>query len=131
MFELPEYTTLSRQMNLTLTGKTIQQGTLGNSPHKFVWYNRKPEEFSRLTHGKTVEEVYTKGKWLFIPLEPGYILVFGECGGKILFHPAEMKLPEKYHLCLRFEDGSLLTTMTQMWGAMELLRQAKKKNENM
>ena len=39
MFELPEYTTLARQMNESMTGKIIQKGELGNSPHKFVWYN--------------------------------------------------------------------------------------------
>ena len=49
MFELPEYTTLARQMNGTLVGKKIQRGTLGNSPHKFVWYNRTPAEFEELT----------------------------------------------------------------------------------
>ena len=53
MFELPEYVTLARQMNDTLKGKTIQRGQLGNSPHKFVWYNRTHEEFEGLTRGKT------------------------------------------------------------------------------
>jgi formamidopyrimidine-DNA glycosylase len=120
MFELPEYVTLSNQINETLRGKTVAAGHLGNSPHKFVWYNRKPEEFARLTRGKTVGEAKEKGRWLFIPLEPGYILLFGECGGKILYHAPEARLPEKYHLFLSFEDGSALTAMTQMWGAMEL-----------
>jgi len=49
MFELPEFVTLTRQVNETLTGKTIRQGRLGNSPHKFVWYNRSHEAFERLT----------------------------------------------------------------------------------
>jgi formamidopyrimidine-DNA glycosylase len=31
-----------------------------------------------------------------------------------------VELPKKYHLWLAFEDGSALTTLTQMWGAMEL-----------
>lgn len=50
MFELPEFVTLAGQINATLTGKTIQRGSLGNSPHKFVWYNRSPDEFAALTH---------------------------------------------------------------------------------
>ena len=116
MFELPEMITLAGQINETIQGKIVREGQLGNSPHKFVWYNRKPEEFTRLTEGKTVGKAYTKGRWLFIPLEPGYILVLGECGGKILFHPTEMEIPKKFHLCLAFEDGSALTTLTQMWG---------------
>jgi formamidopyrimidine-DNA glycosylase len=120
MFEYPELITLARQLNGTIQGKIIQEGTLGNSPHKFVWYNRKPDEFTRLTAGKTVGETCVKGRWMFTPLEPGYILVLGECGGRFLFHSAGKQLPEKYHLLLRFEDGSTLTTLTQMWGAMEL-----------
>jgi len=120
MFELPEIAVLSRQINQTLMGKVIQKGSLGNSPHKFVWYNRTQEEFDQLTRTKTIGETRARGRWMLISIEPGYVLVFGECGGKILYHPAGSKLPAKYHLSLAFEDGSLLTLMTQMWGAMEL-----------
>jgi len=123
MFELPEYINLAKQMNATLKGKTIQSGNLGNSPHKFVWYNRSQAEFASLTQGKTIGKAEVKGRWLFIPLEPAYILLFGECGGKISFHAAGSKLPQKYHLFLTFTDGSFLTATTQMWGAMELYEQ--------
>jgi formamidopyrimidine-DNA glycosylase len=128
MFELPEFTTLSKQINATLTGKVIQQGSLGNSPHKFVWYNRQPAEFAALTQGKTLGESYTKGKWLFIPLEPAYRLVLGECGGRVLYHPAGAALPKKYHLWLSFTDGSAFTATTQMWGAMELYEAGQEQN---
>jgi formamidopyrimidine-DNA glycosylase len=123
MFELPEFVTLCRQFNETLKGKTIARGALGNSPHKFVWYNRTHEEFERLTRGKTVGEAKARGKWLFVPLEPGYVLLLGECGGKVLFHPPGSKVPKKYHLYITFEDGSFLTATTQMWGAMELFEE--------
>ncbi len=88
MFELPEFLTLARQMNETIKGKYIKQGCLGNTLHKFVWYNRNPAEFARLATGKRIGKAHAKGKWLFVSLEPGYVLVFGECGGKILYHPA-------------------------------------------
>ena len=128
MFELPEFVTLARQMNQTLKGKTVQRGQLGNSPHKFVWYNRSHEEFESLTKGKNVGEARARGKWLFLPLESGYLLVLGECGGKVLFHPAGTKLPNKYHLYLSFEDDSFLTATTQMWGAMELYQQGQEQD---
>jgi formamidopyrimidine-DNA glycosylase len=127
MFELPELITLAREMNETIRGKIIREGHLGNSPHKFVWYNRAPEEFTRLTEGKILGEAYVKGRWLFLPVDPEYILVLGECGGKILFHSAGRELPEKYHLLLVFEDGTALTTLTQMWGAMELFDTGREK----
>ncbi len=120
MFELPEYVNLARQMNETLQGKIIQHGQLGNSPHKFVWYNRTHEEFAMLTMGKRVGEAWSRGRWLFVPLEPGYVLLFGENGGKMLYHLRGSKLPKKYHLYITFDDESFFTATTQMWGAYEL-----------
>jgi formamidopyrimidine-DNA glycosylase len=127
MFELPEYLTLAKQMNETLPGKNVRRGRLGNSPHKFVWYNRSPEEFGALTAGKEVGEAWAEGRWLFIPLEPGYLLTFGECGGRILYHAPGSRLPEKYHLLVTFADGSSLSAMTQMWGAMELFERGQER----
>lgn len=125
MFELPEFITLAKQANETLEGKIIAEGHLGNSPHKFVWYNRKPEEFAALTAGKRVGRAVPKAKWLFVPLEPGYVLLLGECGGKVLYHVPGANLPDKYHLLLHFEDGSSLTAMTSMLGSMELYEAGK------
>ena len=125
MFELPEIITLARQMNQSMRGNVIREGRLGNSPHKFVWYNRTHAEFTDLTREKTIGEARAKGKWLFVPLDPGYVLLLGECGGKLLIHPAGSKQPDKYHLFLRFENGSSLTHTTQMWGAMELYEQGQ------
>jgi formamidopyrimidine-DNA glycosylase len=127
MFELPEIATLSAQINKTLTGKIIREGSLGNSSHKFVWYNRKPAEFEKLTRGKKVGKSSFRGKWLFLPLQPGYVLVLGECGGRVLFHPEGSSIPKKYHLLLSFEDGSSFTVTTQMWGAMELYEKGKER----
>jgi formamidopyrimidine-DNA glycosylase len=125
MFELPEVLNLVEQMNETLVGKTICVGHLGNSPHKFVWYNREPAEFEMLTQHTIIGQARAQGRWLSIPLHPGYVLLFGECGGRILYHPAGSPLLGKYHLHLAFEDGSFLTALTQMWGAMELYEAGK------
>ncbi len=128
MFELPEVVTLANQINNTLKGKIIKKGVLGNSPHKFVWYNRKHNEFEKLTKGKRIGKARAKGRWLFIPLEPGYVLVLGECGGKVLYHTSLSKPPKKYHLYITFEDNSFFTATTQMWGAFELYEKGKEKN---
>jgi formamidopyrimidine-DNA glycosylase len=125
MFELPEFTNLAVQINQTLKGMSIQQGRLGNTPHKFVWYNRTPEEFEQLTTGRVIGQAQAKGKWLFIPLEPGYVLLVGECGGKFIYHHPGSKLPKKYHLLITFQDSSFLTATTQMWGAYELYETGK------
>jgi formamidopyrimidine-DNA glycosylase len=127
MFELPEFITLARQMNTILPDKIVREGSLGNSPHKFVWYNRSAEEFQALTLGKRAGKAWSEGRWLFLPLEPGYLLTFGECGGKILYHAPGSKTPDKYHLLVRFDDGSALSATTQMWGAMELFERGQER----
>ena len=120
VFELPEISVLARQMAEVLPGKVVSEGLLGNRPHKFVWYNRTPEEFASLTAGKTLGVATSRGRWLLLPLEPGYLLALGELGGRLLYHAPGDPEPEAYHLLLRFADGSSLSAMTQMWGAMEL-----------
>jgi formamidopyrimidine-DNA glycosylase len=127
MFELPEYVILAGQMNEALQGRTVQRGVLGNSPHKFVWYNRTHEEFEALTRGKKVGEAVSRGRWLFLALEPGFVLVLGECGGRVLYHAAGSEMPKRYHLCLTFEDASFFTVTTRMWGAMELYAQGEER----
>ena len=128
MFELPEYVILAKQMNKIMRGRKVKRGVLGNAPHKFVWYNRKHAEFEKLTRGKTIGEAESRGRWLFIELKPGYELLFGECGGKMLYHTPGTDLPEKYHLWIAFEDGSSFTATTQMWGAYELYEKGKARN---
>jgi len=75
-----------------------------------------------------VDSARAKGKWLFVALEPGYVLLFGECGGRMLYHPAEAKRPAKYRLCLEFDDDSGFTATTQIWGTMELYKADKEQN---
>jgi formamidopyrimidine-DNA glycosylase len=120
MFELPEYLHLAGQIKQTLSGKTVLEGTLGNSPHKFVWYNRASAEFSELVRGRTVGAPRVRGRFMMVDLDPGFVLTIGECGGRILLHEAGKGWPSRFHLSLTFTDGSFLTVTTQMWGAMEL-----------
>ncbi|MCF7918510.1 MAG: hypothetical protein K9N06_01175 [Candidatus Cloacimonetes bacterium] len=125
MFEISEMYNFKKQMEKSLLGKTIIEGTLGNSEHKFVWYNREPEEFSSLIKNRKIESLRVKGRWLLLDLEKDYVLVFGECGGKIILHNPDEKLPAKYHLYLKFSNESFLTATTQMWGAYELYRKGE------
>jgi formamidopyrimidine-DNA glycosylase len=125
MFEIPEYVVLASKITQTLNKKKIQSASLGNSPHKFVWYNVSRGEFSRIMAGKVFGPAYSRARWMFIPINPGYVLVLGECGGKILYHESVSDVPSKYHLLVCFVDGSALSAMTQMWGAMELYKKGE------
>lgn len=125
MFELPETVVLTRQMNEHLRGKVIKNTSLGNSPHKFAFYNCSEKDFKSLVIGKTVGAARALGRWMFIDIGDKHRLVLGETGGSLILNPAGAKLPPKYHFLLLFTDGSALTQKIQMWGAMELYENGK------
>ena len=113
MFELPEFVTLAKQMNETLMGKTIKRGMLGNTPHKFVWYNRTHDEFERLTKGKKIEEARVKGKWLFLPLHAEYVLLIGECREKILYQQRnQMRQQERFNSGVQAQSATICLRQT-------------------
>ena len=108
-----------------MPGKLIRRGSLGNSPHKFVWYNRTHEEFETLTPGKTGRGGLLQRPLAVPEVEPGYVFVLGECGGKALYHAAGSQGAGEVPCLSEFEDGSFFTVTTQMWGAMELYVQGE------
>ena len=55
--ELPEAMILAKQMNEELKGREIAECTCGNSPHKWVFYNRPREEFGEIVPGRKVGDI--------------------------------------------------------------------------
>ncbi len=121
MIELPEAVTFARQITTELQGKRIAAANCGNSPHKFAFYSRTPEEYAAILAGKTIGQAAGDGMLIRVPVEPGYLLVFGEGGQRILYHTGEKTLPKKYQFFARFEDGTYLTVSISGWGAALLL----------
>jgi formamidopyrimidine-DNA glycosylase len=124
MIELPEAVVIARQMDEVLAGKRIERGNRGNAPHKFAFANGSAEEYEAVFQGRTVGKSCAHGNAILTDIEPGYTLVLGGGGERILFHPREHKLPKKHHLWLGFEDGTALTVSVQGWGNTLLLPQA-------
>ncbi len=129
MLELPELTHINKQFHSELKGKVIQRGILGNSPHKFVWYNQSHEDFAHISQGKILGESYVKGRWLFVPLEPNYVLLFGEFGGKFHYHNNQKPKSDKYHIWLDFTDNTSLGLTIQMWGFIGLYPKGKENEQ--
>jgi formamidopyrimidine-DNA glycosylase len=125
MIELPEAMTIARQMNEALRGKQIEAGSRGNTPHKFAFYNRPPEDYEMILRGKTIGETMAHGSLILACIEPDYVLVLGSGGERILLHQDEKTLPKKYQLLLRFQDGTFLTVTVQGWGFAQLLCQSE------
>jgi formamidopyrimidine-DNA glycosylase len=120
MIEMPEATTISKQMHQTLTGKTISKFWRGNKTHKFLWLNRPDEEFESILPRLTVGGASSFGRSIYLHLGD-HMLWWSDTGGKLLYHSPGEKLPKNYHLGWAFEDGSALTFAMQMWGGVKLL----------
>lgn len=125
MMELPEAVCVARQITETFKGKEIAECVRGNSPHKFAFYNREPEEYAAILKGKTVGDAWDCGRALLVSAQPGYVLMLGEGGYRILYHESEKTVPKKHHFLLGFTDSTYLSVSIQGWGAAMLLEEAE------
>jgi len=125
MIELPEASTIARQMNNELKGKRIESGIRGNAPHKFAFYSRSPEEYEVILRGKTMGSVTEHGSLIWASVEPDYMLVLGGGGERILFHRNKDTLPKKHQLLLHYQDDTYLTVTVQGWGFAQLFQQSE------
>lgn len=123
MIELPEAVTFARQMTAELAGKRIKAAVQSSSPHKFAFVSGTPEEYQEILVGRTIGKSSARHRYILTPIEPGYVLVLGEGGERILVHPTEKTLPKKHQLLLQFEDGTYLTVSVQGWGAVWLFEE--------
>jgi len=121
MIELPEAVTIARQLDAELRGKRIVSGNAGTSPHKWVFYRPARGELQQKLPDRTVGKVTAVGRGIQMQLEPGLSLIVDDFGGRVFYHSARSRLPEKYHLLLSFEDESFLTVAIQGWGFIALL----------
>jgi formamidopyrimidine-DNA glycosylase len=120
MIEIPEATTIAKQMEKTLVGKTISKFERGNKTHKFLWLNRPDEEYKTILPYLTITGADSFGRSIYLYLGD-YMLWWSDTGGKLLFHEPGENLPKNYHLRWDFTDGSTLTFAMQMWGGVKLL----------
>jgi formamidopyrimidine-DNA glycosylase len=125
MIEFPEAKVIAGQITTELTGKQIEYGDRGNATHKFAFANGTAEEYTAIFGDKTIGPAKGHGSAILVPIEPGHVLVLGGGGERILYHAVDAKLPKKYHLLLRFTDGTSLTTTVQGWGNTLLLPESE------
>ena len=130
MIEMPEATTIARQMNVTLVGKTISKFGRGNKTHKFLWLNHPDEVYEQTLPGLTIAGASSFGRSIHLHLSDEHMLGWWDAGGKILYHEPGAKLPKNYHLGWEFEDGSAMTYALQMWGGVKLLDQNPTDEDN-
>jgi formamidopyrimidine-DNA glycosylase len=118
MPELPEITVIARQMNKEITGKRIAD-VEAKQPKNL---NVPVSEFVKKVKGKTVNNVFSKGKWIFIKLNPAHhMLINLGMNADLLYFARNQKLPEKYQFKLTFADKTGFTIQFQWFGYIHLV----------
>ena len=101
MPELPEITVIAKQMDKEIRGKRIADIEVKQPKN----LNMPVTQFVKAAKGKIVKSVSSHGKWLFVKLDPKYLLLINlGMGAELLHFTPKQKLPEKYHFKLAFTD---------------------------
>lgn len=118
--ELPEAVTVARQMNDVLPGKQVLCADLKDCDSLIRQTFVNMHRFD--VTGTTVGAVLSKGKWIFIRLDPGlWLLTALETSGQILYHLGPDGVPAKYNLRLQFHDDTCLTVRIVGWGFLHVV----------
>jgi formamidopyrimidine-DNA glycosylase len=126
MLEIPESTTISKQLNETVQGKIIKYAEANKSPHKFAWYSGDPGNYNDLLAGKKIGSSFARGGMIEIEAEDCRILC---CDGAALrFYDEIKKAPVKNQLCIEFTDGSVLIATIQMYGGLWAFKEGQNDN---
>lgn len=111
--ELPEITVIARQMNKETAGKRVADIEVKQPKN----LNMPVQEFVKTAKGKTVNNVSSKGKWIFIKLDPAYCMLINRgMNADVLYFTPNQKLPEKYQFKLTFTDKTGFTIQFQWFG---------------
>jgi formamidopyrimidine-DNA glycosylase len=88
--------------------------------------NVQPEEFGRLVVHTRVTRVTSRGKWVFMDLQPGvtFLLNLG-MGGEALFHREGEPLPGNRQSAVLFEDGSAFSQHFWWFGYVHAVKTAE------
>ena len=106
MPELPEVANLARQMDRELRGRRVA----GVDVVQPRCLNVPPEKFEGMLFHTQVNHVTSRGKWIFVDLEPEATLLLNlGMGGEALFHRKGEPLPGNGQSAVLFDDGSALS----------------------
>jgi formamidopyrimidine-DNA glycosylase len=116
MLEIPESTTIARQLNETVRGKTIRRVVANASPHKFAFYYGDPVDYDALLTGQVVGDSFGIGAMVEITAGNRRI-VLGD-GANLRYYDDSAKAPSKHQLLIEFDDRSVLVCSVQMYGSV-------------
>lgn len=116
MLELPEALTIARQINDTISGRTIKSVVAGYTPHKFTWYHGSPEDYNELLSGKKIE--HARGCGGMVEIQTGSSIMLFSDGVRLHFHQPSENRPGKHQLLIELDDSSVLSATVQLYGGI-------------
>ncbi len=118
MPELPEIAVLCQQMNKELAGKCVDRVEVKQPKN----LNMPVSDFIDTLKGRTVEDISSRGKWLFVKLKPDhYLLINLGMGAEILYFEKGQKLQDNYHFKTIFSDQTGFTIHFWWFGYVHLV----------
>jgi formamidopyrimidine-DNA glycosylase len=118
MPELPEIAVKARQMDKRLKGKRIAEVEIRQPKN----LNMPVSEFLRTAKEKVINSVSSRGKWIFIKLDPAYYMLINlGMNADLIYFTLKQKLPEKYQFKLTFSDDTGFTIQFQWFGYVHLV----------
>jgi len=118
MPELPEIAVIARQMNKETAGKRIADIEVRQPKN----LNMPVQEFVKAAKEKTINNVSSKGKWVFVKLDPAYYMLINRgMNADLLYFTPKHTLPEKYQFKLTFSDKTGFTIQFQWFGYVHLV----------
>lgn len=95
MPELPEITVIAKQMNKEIAGKQIAEVEVKQPKN----LNIAVSEFTETLVGKIVENISSRGKWIFVRLDPPYFMLINlGMGAELIYFSPNQNLPRaRFH----------------------------------
>gem|GEM_PF-1258202 len=113
--ELPEMTRIAGQLKHELVGKSFKEILVTDKVNKLSEWGFTNLKQRDITHSKIID-VRSSGHYVFIEMESGLSLVFGDLVGKILYHSSKNEIPVKYTIAFVLSDDSVMTFHTSLYG---------------
>ncbi len=116
MMELTEAAVCSAQLDQAVSGKKIVNVIAAQSPHKFAWYYKDPEDYKDRLLGRRIQNAVSFGGMVELRADEIRVL-FGE-GVSIRYHQNNETPLTKHQLLITFEDNTAISASVVMYGGL-------------